>query len=45
MFNQIKSDENDYIDYTEFLAAAFEKDILISEKYLKEAFNFFDTVK
>ena len=33
---------NGVIDYTEFLTAASDKDVLLSEKNLKMVFNIFD---
>jgi calcium-dependent protein kinase len=41
-FSSIDTDKNDKIDYTEFLAATIEKNILLKEERLFEAFSMLD---
>jgi calcium-dependent protein kinase len=42
MLNAADSNGDGQIDYTEFLAAAFQKDILLSTQNLRTAFSIFD---
>ena len=42
IFNNIDIDKNNYIEQEEFAKAAIDKNIFLSEKMLKFAFNFFD---
>ena len=42
IFSLLDGDNNDYIDYEEFLRASLDRKLLINEKVLKLAFNFFD---
>ena len=42
IFNNIDIDKNNYIEQEEFAKAAIDKNVFLSEKMLKFAFNFFD---
>jgi len=42
--NKIDTNDNGYIDYTEFLAGCMKSKIYLKEDYLKSAFAYFDKV-
>lgn len=43
LFNNIDTSKSGTISYTEYVTAAMDLSILTNEKYLEDAFNFFDT--
>ena len=45
IFSLLDGDNNDYIDYEEFLRATLNRKLLVNEKMLKLAFRFFDKEK
>ena len=45
IFSLLDGDNNDYIDYEEFLRATLDRKLLVNEKMLKLAFRFFDKEK
>ena len=45
IFSLLDGDNNDYIDYEEFLRATLDRKLLVNEKILKLAFRFFDQEK
>ena len=42
ILKNIDSDSNGYIEYEEFIVATINKNLLLTENNLKEAFNYFD---
>ncbi len=42
--NKLDTNDNGYIDYTEFLAGCMKSKIYLKEDYLKSAFAYFDKV-
>jgi Ca2+-binding EF-hand superfamily protein len=42
--NKLDTNNNGYIDYTEFIAGCMKSKIYLKEDYLKNAFSFFDKV-
>ena len=45
IFSLLDGDNNDYIDYEEFLRATLDRKLLVNERILKLAFRFFDKEK
>ena len=45
IFSLLDGDNNDYIDYEEFMRATLDRKLLVNEKMLKLAFRFFDKEK
>jgi len=45
IFSLLDGDNNDYIDYEEFLRATLDRKLLVNDKILKLAFRFFDKEK
>lgn len=44
LMNKLDTNDNGYIDYTEFLAGCMKSKIYLKEDYLKSAFAYFDKV-
>ena len=42
--DKLDTNQNGYIDYTEFLAGCMKSKIYLKEDYLKSAFSYFDKV-
>ena len=42
LFIKIDSDGSGFIDYSEFIVACMDQDVLLSNEKLKSAFNMFD---
>ncbi len=45
LFNHIDYDRSGNIDYSEFITAAIDKNLIVNDKNLKESFEFFDKNK
>lgn len=45
ILKEVDFDKNGYIEYSEFISACMDKQILFSEERLRDAFNLFDTDK
>ena len=45
LMNKLDTNNNGYIDYTEFLAGCMRSKIYLKEDYLKSAFQYFDKVR
>lgn len=44
LMDKLDTNQNGYIDYTEFLAGCMKSKIYLKEDYLKSAFQYFDKV-
>lgn len=44
LMNKLDTNQNGYIDYTEFLAGCMKSKIYLKDEYLRRAFDFFDLV-
>lgn len=44
MMDKLDTNNNGYIDYTEFLAGCMKSKIYLKEDYLRAAFSYFDKV-
>lgn len=45
LMNKLDTNNNGYIDYTEFLAGCMRSKIYLKEDYLQSAFQYFDKVR
>lgn len=44
LMNKLDTNQNGFIDYTEFLAGCMKSKIYLKDEYLRRAFDFFDLV-